>query len=58
MEIKRKGTPNDCIKCEVNTCYYYAEGDKCAAQQIKVAPRNAQNSGETDCITFQPNGLH
>jgi len=44
--------PNEGIKCIVNTCEYYMNGDHCAAEQIQVEPRNAENSEETDCSTF------
>ena len=44
--------PNENIKCVVNTCHYYMQGDYCAAQKIEVQPRNAHDSNETDCATF------
>ena len=44
--------PNEGIKCIVNTCEYYMNGDHCSAEQIQVEPRNASNSDETDCSTF------
>lgn len=44
--------PNEGVKCIVNTCEYYMNGDHCAAEQIHVEPRNAADSEETDCSTF------
>lgn len=46
--------PNQGIRCIVNTCTYYMQGDHCSAEQIEVKPRNASNSQETDCSTFSP----
>jgi hypothetical protein len=40
------------VKCIVNTCHYYSEGDHCNAAAIEVQPRNASDSQETDCSTF------
>jgi hypothetical protein len=40
------------VKCIVNTCHYYSEGDHCNAAKIEVQPRNASDSQETDCSTF------
>ena len=54
MQAKKMDHPNQGIKCEVNTCYYYMHGDKCSANMIEVQPRNASNSQETDCGTFKP----
>jgi hypothetical protein len=42
------------VKCIVNTCHYYSEGDHCNAANIEVQPRNASQSEETDCATFAP----
>lgn len=47
--------PNNGIKCVVNTCYYYMNGDHCAADKIEVQPKNAHDTQETDCATFAPN---
>ncbi|MDF2677813.1 MAG: hypothetical protein K0Q97_2143 [Bacillota bacterium] len=46
---------NPGVKCVVNTCHYYSEGDHCAASKIEVQHRNAHSSTETDCATFKPN---
>ncbi|MBU5310564.1 DUF1540 domain-containing protein [Tissierella carlieri] len=42
------------VKCVVNTCHYYENGDLCTAGKIEIRPRNASSSEETDCATFQP----
>jgi hypothetical protein len=45
------------ILCAVNNCKYWADGNKCNAQKIYVVSRTgkeANNSEETDCKTFQP----
>lgn len=54
MEIIKMNHPNEGIKCEVNTCYYYMKGDNCVANKIEVQHRNAHTSEETDCVTFKP----
>lgn len=43
------------VLCEVNNCSYWAEGNKCAADQIYVVSHTgstADNSRQTDCKTF------
>lgn len=42
------------VKCVVNTCQYYKQGNLCTAGEIKITPKNASNSEETDCSTFSP----
>lgn len=54
MKAQKMNTPNQGIKCVVNTCHYYMSGDHCSAQQIEVQPKNANTSHETDCATFTP----
>ncbi len=54
MKAIKMNHPNDGIKCSVNTCYYYMQGDHCSADIIRVAPKNAADSQETDCSTFYP----
>lgn len=44
----------DGVKCVVNTCHYYKDGDHCTANKIEIRPRNAESSEETDCATFEP----
>jgi hypothetical protein len=52
MAVSKMDKPNEGIKCIVNTCEYYMNGDHCAAEKIQVEPRNASMSNETDCATF------
>ncbi|MBC8059381.1 MAG: DUF1540 domain-containing protein [Clostridiaceae bacterium] len=40
------------VKCIVNTCHYYMQGDQCSAERIEVQPKNARDTQETDCATF------
>ncbi len=54
MKTSKMDRPNESIKCSVNTCYYYMQGDHCTAQQIQVEPRESMSSEETDCATFFP----
>lgn len=45
------------VLCEVNSCKYWAAGNKCSASSIYVVSHhgaNARNSEETDCKTFEP----
>lgn len=56
MKANKMNTPNQSIKCVVNTCHYYEKGDHCTADKIEVAPRNAADSQQTDCETFIPEG--
>ena len=50
--VEKRNTPISGVKCVVNTCHYYTEGDRCSAQQIEIQPRNARNTQETDSATF------
>lgn len=54
-KVQKMDHHNPGIKCVVNSCYYYAQGDYCNAQKIEVQPRNATTSNQTDCATFTPN---
>lgn len=53
-KVQKMDHHNPGIKCVVNTCHYYSQGDHCNAQQIEVQHRNANTSHETDCATFTP----
>lgn len=52
VEKKNQHLPG--VKCIVNTCHYYADGDYCNAAQIEIQPKNAHTNQETDCATFTP----
>lgn len=54
MKVNKMNQPNTGIKCTVNTCYYYMQGDSCTAEKIQVDPKNAADSQQTDCSTFIP----
>lgn len=41
------------VKCVVSNCHYHSEGNKCSANKIEIAPKNASTSEETDCNTFK-----
>lgn len=42
------------VLCEVDTCRYWSEGNKCQADQIIITTHEkAQKSSETDCKTFE-----
>ncbi|AOY75068.1 DUF1540 domain-containing protein [Clostridium formicaceticum] len=56
MRVNKMNQPNQGIKCIVNTCHYYMNGDRCSAEMIEVQPRNASSTQETDCATFIPEG--
>ncbi|WP_066190690.1 MULTISPECIES: DUF1540 domain-containing protein [Gracilibacillus] len=45
------------VKCEVNNCMFWTEGNKCNADVIYVVSHtghSAASKKETDCTTFQP----
>ena len=54
--VNKMSSPNTGIKCVVNTCYYYMNGDQCSAEKIEVQPQNANNNDDTDCATFMRKG--
>ena len=44
------------VKCDVENCKYWAEGDQCVADSILVVAHNgdkAENVMETACKTFE-----
>lgn len=45
--------PNQGVKCEVVSCYFYGAGDCCTAEKIEVKSKNAHSIEETDCATFR-----
>lgn len=52
--VERKNDHLSGVKCVVNTCYYYSDGDHCNAEHIEVQPTNAATTQDTDCATFAP----
>jgi len=52
--VDRNQEPLSGVKCVVNTCHYYVQGDHCSAASIEIQPRDASKTEETDCATFAP----
>jgi hypothetical protein len=50
MKPNKSKTPNEGIKCRVDSCYYYLAGDNCGAEKIEVNSRGSEK--EADCETF------
>lgn len=50
--VEKRNQPLSGVKCVVNTCHYYMDGDYCGAAKIEIQPRNARTTQETDCATF------
>ncbi|MFT8319782.1 MAG: DUF1540 domain-containing protein [Bacillus sp. (in: firmicutes)] len=45
------------VLCEVNNCSFWEHGNQCGAEKIYVVShtgKQADNSKETDCKTFEP----
>ncbi|RBW68822.1 DUF1540 domain-containing protein [Bacillus taeanensis] len=48
------------VLCEVNNCTYWKQGNQCTADSIYVishSGKQASESAETDCKTFEPENL-
>ena len=52
VKANKMNQPNPGIRCVVDTCYFYMNGDKCSADKIDVEPKNATSIEQTDCSTF------
>lgn len=50
--VEKNDAPLPGVKCVVNSCHYYMQGDYCSAQKIEIQPRDAASTEETDCATF------
>jgi len=48
------GDPISRVKCVVDSCEYWGNGDMCKASAIEIQPPEAADSQETDCATFSP----
>ncbi|MGB9660577.1 MAG: DUF1540 domain-containing protein [Moorellaceae bacterium] len=44
------------VTCIVNSCQYWAEGNRCMAEKIDVVGANADECQDTNCYTFKPKG--
>ena len=44
------------LKCTVDTCNYWGNGNRCTADSIEVNNQasNAKTSDDTNCKTFKP----
>jgi hypothetical protein len=57
LQQRRCDTMAQVILCEVNNCTFWGSGNKCNADAIYVVSskgKQASNSEETDCKTFEP----
>lgn len=54
MRVEKKSDPISRVKCVVNTCEYWKEGNQCQAASIEIQPPNATDTEMTDCATFSP----
>ncbi len=50
----RESDPITRVKCVVDSCEFYDDGDHCVASSIEIQPPNASDTEETDCATFRP----
>lgn len=50
--VNKMPQANNGVKCVVNTCYYYGQGDHCHAEKIEIQAPNANSTEMTDCATF------
>jgi hypothetical protein len=58
MRVENTNNPLNGVRCVVNTCSYYANGDHCTASQIEIQCPNASTSSQTDCATFTPKNIN
>jgi hypothetical protein len=56
MRASRESNPITRVKCVVDSCEYWDNGDHCMASAIEIQPPNASDTEETDCATFKPKG--
>lgn len=52
--ISRLEDPINRVKCVVNSCTYWNNGNQCMAETIEIQPPRATDTEETDCATFMP----
>lgn len=50
--VGKNDEPITRVKCVVDSCHYYGQGNHCLAQHIEIQPRNADSTEITDCATF------
>ena len=49
-----KDSPISRVKCVVDSCEYWESGNHCIASEIEIQPPAAEDTEETDCVTFSP----
>ncbi len=49
-----KDSPINRVKCVVDSCEYWESGNHCIASEIEIQPPAAEDTEETDCVTFSP----
>lgn len=54
LHVSKSNQPIGRVKCVVDSCHFYAQGDHCLAQEIKIQPPGAMDNQTTDCGTFTP----
>lgn len=54
MEVPKTTEVIARVKCVVDSCKYYKQGNHCTAQSIEIEPPGASDSETTDCSTFAP----
>ncbi len=50
--MQKKEAPISRVKCVVNSCKYWEQGNQCKAEAIQIEPPGAHDTQETDCATF------
>lgn len=56
MRVEKSGNPISRVKCVVDTCEYWHNGNQCTASSIEIQPPHATDTEQTDCATFSPKG--
>ncbi|EEG78940.1 DUF1540 domain-containing protein [Dethiobacter alkaliphilus] len=55
MERAHKdSSPITRVKCVVDSCEYWDNGNQCLASAIEIQPPQASDTQDTDCATFKP----
>lgn len=54
MDQTYKSSANTRVKCVVDSCEFWENGNHCIASAIEVQPPHASDTQETDCATFIP----
>jgi hypothetical protein len=50
--VNRVNNPISRVKCIVDSCTYWEQGDHCKAEIIEIQPPHALETETTDCGTF------